>query len=328
MSSEFWDRRALALFRIGLGLYLIWYSGLCLIWGNTFFTDLGVLPMSYLTGRPEENGYGSLYLASRWWVWAYFLMSCQLLLSVGVTIGYRTTAISGPLALLVWSLNARNPYVSGLTEDWLLLLILVLGTLPVTEEFRVRESRVWGSSYSCLEGPRNLVAWLLLLALPGAWVCEQIFTQPSSGWTWVGLLSLGGLVAPARWRALRNLSVLLFAVWAVVGWSGHSLALVGVLVALAFVRSEPATETTGSAASVPLVLAVLLQAHWALYQIGTVSESFPTVIQRERAIASDSYRLFGFTTGRESALGLYRSCLLYTSPSPRDQRGSRMPSSA
>ena len=24
----------------------------------------------------------------------------------------------------------------------------------------------------------------------------------------------------------------------------------------------------------------------------------------------------------------YRSCLLYTSPSPRDQRGSRMPSSA
>ena len=27
-------------------------------------------------------------------------------------------------------------------------------------------------------------------------------------------------------------------------------------------------------------------------------------------------------------LGLYASCLLYTSPSPRDQRGSRMPSSA
>ena len=26
--------------------------------------------------------------------------------------------------------------------------------------------------------------------------------------------------------------------------------------------------------------------------------------------------------------GYYQSCLLYTSPSPRDQRGSRMPSSA
>ena len=27
-------------------------------------------------------------------------------------------------------------------------------------------------------------------------------------------------------------------------------------------------------------------------------------------------------------LNVYQSCLLYTSPSPRDQRGSRMPSSA
>ena len=29
-----------------------------------------------------------------------------------------------------------------------------------------------------------------------------------------------------------------------------------------------------------------------------------------------------------SKFGIYNSCLLYTSPSPRDQRGSRMPSSA
>ena len=37
----------------------------------------------------------------------------------------------------------------------------------------------------------------------------------------------------------------------------------------------------------------------------------------ERAIALGGYRMDGFGT-----------CLLYTSPSPRDQRGSRMPSSA
>ena len=30
----------------------------------------------------------------------------------------------------------------------------------------------------------------------------------------------------------------------------------------------------------------------------------------------------------EKAIGLFDDCLLYTSPSPRDQRGSRMPSSA
>ena len=34
------------------------------------------------------------------------------------------------------------------------------------------------------------------------------------------------------------------------------------------------------------------------------------------------------SAGRLIALGARRDCLLYTSPSPRDQRGSRMPSSA
>ena len=33
-------------------------------------------------------------------------------------------------------------------------------------------------------------------------------------------------------------------------------------------------------------------------------------------------------SGRITATGGAKSCLLYTSPSPRDQRGSRMPSSA
>ena len=33
-------------------------------------------------------------------------------------------------------------------------------------------------------------------------------------------------------------------------------------------------------------------------------------------------------TSLKRVLKLYKDCLLYTSPSPRDQRGSRMPSSA
>ena len=36
----------------------------------------------------------------------------------------------------------------------------------------------------------------------------------------------------------------------------------------------------------------------------------------------------GKTTIFKASLGLIHTCLLYTSPSPRDQRGSRMPSSA
>ena len=38
--------------------------------------------------------------------------------------------------------------------------------------------------------------------------------------------------------------------------------------------------------------------------------------------------LFNQTPGLQRAEALHYDCLLYTSPSPRDQRGSRMPSSA
>ena len=37
---------------------------------------------------------------------------------------------------------------------------------------------------------------------------------------------------------------------------------------------------------------------------------------------------FKFTESQDDWIGIFEGCLLYTSPSPRDQRGSRMPSSA
>ena len=40
----------------------------------------------------------------------------------------------------------------------------------------------------------------------------------------------------------------------------------------------------------------------------------------------ESYKLY--YTGEKEIFARYTSCLLYTSPSPRDQRGSRMPTSA
>ena len=45
-------------------------------------------------------------------------------------------------------------------------------------------------------------------------------------------------------------------------------------------------------------------------------------------VEGDLRREVGLSIKRLMDLGCYRGCLLYTSPSPRDQRGSRMPSSA
>ena len=76
--KNFWDPEALGSFRIGLGLYLVAYTVLCLGSATALFTDFGVLPMHVLNGLETGKGYGSLYLASRWWAWAYFLLFTQL----------------------------------------------------------------------------------------------------------------------------------------------------------------------------------------------------------------------------------------------------------
>ena len=49
------------------------------------------------------------------------------------------------------------------------------------------------------------------------------------------------------------------------------------------------------------------------------AESFTEVVDSLRGVEEEAVKIF---------MPQPQSCLLYTSPSPRDQRGSRMPSSA
>ena len=50
----------------------------------------------------------------------------------------------------------------------------------------------------------------------------------------------------------------------------------------------------------------------------------------ERAAKAIQFLTHGYSLDAEKVLksAMFKDCLLYTSPSPRDQRGSRMPSSA
>ena len=60
------------------------------------------------------------------------------------------------------------------------------------------------------------------------------------------------------------------------------------------------------------------------YQV-SCEESEVTALQRSAQFLDQKMREM---KQNSNVFGLDRLCLLYTSPSPRDQRGSRMPSSA
>ena len=55
------------------------------------------------------------------------------------------------------------------------------------------------------------------------------------------------------------------------------------------------------------------------------SRTYPALLLGPTGNIQGTVKAYDLTTGRVKKP---RSCLLYTSPSPRDQRGSRMPSSA
>ena len=65
------------------------------------------------------------------------------------------------------------------------------------------------------------------------------------------------------------------------------------------------------------------------YQIRfDLDDGFPVLTTKKLHLKSIIHELLWFLAGDTNIAYLNKHCLLYTSPSPRDQRGSRMPSSA
>ena len=64
----------------------------------------------------------------------------------------------------------------------------------------------------------------------------------------------------------------------------------------------------------------------SVYELQTNKQT--DTIKLDKEFSSKEIKIVGLYDPSEYGLSLDMCCLLYTSPSPRDQRGSRMPSSA
>ena len=84
----------------------------------------------------------------------------------------------------------------------------------------------------------------------------------------------------------------------------------------------PLMAVTNAISSVIIVGALVAVA------AGTQGGSTLSTYTGVAAVALCAVNIFGGFLVTQRMLAMYKNCLLYTSPSPRDQRGSRMPSSA
>ena len=103
------DRRALAAFRVGLGVVVL----VDLITRSTdfvaFYTDEGVLPPSYLASEPVSSL--SVHFVSGGFRFQAFLFAVTALFAVLLVVGYRTRLATLASFVLVASLQEYNPYV-------------------------------------------------------------------------------------------------------------------------------------------------------------------------------------------------------------------------
>ena len=68
-----------------------------------------------------------------------------------------------------------------------------------------------------------------------------------------------------------------------------------------------------------------LNEHWMPFTSNKDFKQNPRLITEAKGVYLKTHH---GKTQIDASSGLFCNCLLYTSPSPRDQRGSRMPSSA
>lgn len=124
------DARALAAFRVALGLVLlvdILHRSRYLV---TFYTDDGVLPRALLFEQYPTTTYSIHAISGEPWVQA-LLFGCGAAVAVALLVGYRTrTATLLSLVLLV-SMQYRNPFLLNGGDRLLHELVFLAAFLPL-----------------------------------------------------------------------------------------------------------------------------------------------------------------------------------------------------
>ena len=95
-------------------------------------------------------------------------------------------------------------------------------------------------------------------------------------------------------------------------------------------RHEPEPEPTGPSMLLEKLPAHVLRDVFGFLSAGDVARAACACKTFKQVARSESLwrKLLSEKLGSQASIVLPKTCLLYTSPSPRDQRGSRMPSSA
>lgn len=135
------DTRSLTLFRVGLALLLLADLVTRAPSLEAFYTDLGVMPRSFVIDNLQDVWSFSLHLASGRLYFQAFLFVCAGLAALLLLVGWKTRLMTFLSWVLLVSLHVRNPEVLS-SGDILLRVLLFWGLfLPLGLHWSVDRAR-------------------------------------------------------------------------------------------------------------------------------------------------------------------------------------------
>ncbi len=135
------DTRALAIFRIGIGLIILIDVINYLPDVSLYFSDEGLLPRMAVIQQPPSPWALSIHLLNGTPQVQYVLLGLQALCALGLMFGYQTRWMTFFSYLLLISLHRRNPMIMGGGDDYFRLLLFWSLFLPLGAKFSVDSSR-------------------------------------------------------------------------------------------------------------------------------------------------------------------------------------------
>jgi len=149
------DIRSLLLFRVALGILVIWEVLKRWPLVDLFYTEHGVVPRWLQLLHLEGPYTFSLHMAHGGSVFVHLLMLAMLLSGVALVLGFRTRLATGLSWLLLLSLLARNTLVVTGADSLLLLLLFWACFLPLGAHFSL-DARDRSIGFSSVPMPGSL----------------------------------------------------------------------------------------------------------------------------------------------------------------------------
>lgn len=150
------DGRAISLFRVGLGVTSLVDLGSRAVDLQAHYTDAGILPRAMLAPSYWPHSWSGTAL------WEGLLFGVAGLLSLVLVLGFKSRWVAGILALLLWSLHARNPQVLFSADPMLRWLMLVATLIPLNGAWNLE-----GKPARSLQGLPAAIPLGLLVAIYG-----------------------------------------------------------------------------------------------------------------------------------------------------------------